>query len=117
MINYINSMTMFAEKTRNVHKELKDTLKNTKTVMKQYIKIRTSGQNAKQPTATKNTSTQTKDVLPQEKTDRKKEHKAHTSEGEKDAESDWQLEQNDNYPVLREIREIRKLLRTAYKRP
>jgi len=37
---YINTMSTFAAKTRNVHKELKDTLSNTSKAMTQYMKIR-----------------------------------------------------------------------------
>lgn len=38
---YVNAMTEFAKKTRNVHKELKkDTLTNTGMVLQQYLKIK-----------------------------------------------------------------------------
>jgi len=42
---YINSMCTFAQSTRNVHKELKETLANSNRVMMQYIKVRQQGQN------------------------------------------------------------------------
>jgi len=51
--SYLILMIAFAERTRNVHKELKDTLKNTGLVMKQYIKIKISGQNGKTPKESK----------------------------------------------------------------
>lgn len=52
-------MTDFAKKTRNVHKELKDTLMNTGTVLNQYVKIRSSTSKNKE---IKNTRTQTEEV-------------------------------------------------------
>jgi hypothetical protein len=52
MINgYINSMTNFANKTRNVHKELKDTIANTGIVLKRYTKLKTLHLKEKGPRA------------------------------------------------------------------
>jgi len=59
---YIISMSEFAERTRNVHKELKDTLKHTGMVMKQYVKVKSTGRNT---IATTNINTQMKDASSQ----------------------------------------------------
>lgn len=56
---YVNSMTVFAKKTRNVHKDLKDTLINTEIVLNQYVKIKCSTSKGKD---TKSTRTQTEEV-------------------------------------------------------
>lgn len=40
MQGYIKSMLAFAEANRNVHKELKNKLKNTGLVLSQFVKIR-----------------------------------------------------------------------------
>lgn len=56
---YVNSMADFANKTRNVHKELKDTIRNTGLVLNQYLKIISPTSKGK---SVKNTSTQTEDV-------------------------------------------------------
>lgn len=56
---YVNSMTDFAKRTRNVHKKLKDTLTNTGIVLNQYLKIKDSTPKGKE---TKNTRTQTEEV-------------------------------------------------------
>lgn len=56
---YVNVMIDFANKTRNAHKELKDTLTNTGMVLNQYLKIKSSTHKDKE---TKNTSTQTKEI-------------------------------------------------------
>lgn len=37
---YVNSMTVFTKNTRNVHKELKDTITNTGLVLNQYLRIK-----------------------------------------------------------------------------
>ncbi|KAL4082647.1 hypothetical protein QTP88_029708 [Uroleucon formosanum] len=37
---YINSMCLFAQNNRNVHKELKETLANSNRIMTQYVKVR-----------------------------------------------------------------------------
>jgi len=42
---YINSMCAFARSTRNVHKELKETLANSNKVMAQYVKVLRQGRN------------------------------------------------------------------------
>jgi len=42
---YINSMCAFAQSTRNVHKELKETLANSSIIMAQYVKVRGQGRN------------------------------------------------------------------------
>jgi len=36
---YINSMCSFAQSTRNVHKELKETLANSNIIITQYVKV------------------------------------------------------------------------------
>lgn len=59
---YVNSMAAFADKTRNVHKVLKDTITNTRIVLNQYVKIVNSATKGKE---TKNTGTQT-DKVPNE---------------------------------------------------
>jgi len=46
---YINSMCAFAGATRNVHKELKETLTNSSRIMTQYVKVRQQGQNKDAP--------------------------------------------------------------------
>lgn len=40
---YINSMAVFAQNNRNVHKELKETIANSSKVMSQFIRIRNAG--------------------------------------------------------------------------
>jgi len=49
---YINSMCAFAQNTRNVHKELKETLANSNKIMAQYVKVlrkeRNNGTTAKE---------------------------------------------------------------------
>lgn len=57
MRGYINAMVAFAEKTRNVHKELKDTLGSTSKVFAQYLKVKKPNLNSK--VACKSTYTQT----------------------------------------------------------
>jgi len=47
---YINSMCAFAGATRNVHKELKETLINSRRTMAQYVKVRQQGRNKDSPT-------------------------------------------------------------------
>jgi len=42
---YINSMCAFAKATRNVHKELKETLVNSNKIMAQYVKVLRQGRN------------------------------------------------------------------------
>jgi len=42
---YINSMCAFAQGTRNVHKELKETLANSNKIMVQYVKVLRQGRN------------------------------------------------------------------------
>jgi len=49
----------FAKKTRNVHKELKDTLTNTGLVLNQYLKIKSSTSTGKK---VNDSSTQTEDI-------------------------------------------------------
>lgn len=46
MKNYIFSMVKYANKTRNVHKELKNNLEYTGKVLPQYTKTRNTGKNA-----------------------------------------------------------------------
>lgn len=56
LIGYVNTITDFAKKTRNVHKELKDTLTNTGIVLHQNLKIKSSTPKGKD---IKSTCTQT----------------------------------------------------------
>ncbi|XP_060851691.1 uncharacterized protein LOC132930053 [Rhopalosiphum padi] len=56
---YVNSMNDFAKRTRNVHKELKDTLANTGLVLNQYLKIKSSTSTGKK---VNDSSTQTEDI-------------------------------------------------------
>lgn len=46
---YINSMCAFAGATRNVHKELKETLTNSSRIMTQFVKVRQQGRNKDAP--------------------------------------------------------------------
>lgn len=56
---YVNSMNDFAKRTRNVHKELKDTLANTGLVLNQYLKIKSSTSTGEKAN---DSSTQTEDI-------------------------------------------------------
>lgn len=41
--SYVNSTKTFADKTSNVHKELKETLENSEKVLIQYLRVKSSG--------------------------------------------------------------------------
>jgi len=74
LIGYVNTMTDFAKKTRNVHKELKDTLTNTGMVLHQYMKRKSSTPKGKD---IKSTCTQT-DEAPTNYTQPKKNQREKT---------------------------------------
>lgn len=63
---YIDSMSAYAQNTRNVHKELKQTVANTSKVMLQIMRVRESGRKIPNK-KTRNTYTQTQDIEKQAK--------------------------------------------------